>query len=124
KIVDLLAGDELKVSDAVSFINDGVSAVNVGVGATFPLLEDAKDELVLPEEWQRMLIVPYAKGRIKEMQSEHPSTWEVAYNTFYDNLAIFKDTYVIPDEYKQHEYSSIAEQIISLADSRMRPEDI
>lgn len=107
-----LADDFLTDEEAKGFINDAIAAINIEVGANFPFLDDETDEPVFPEKWQRMLIIPYAKARIKEKDSSM-FEWEIGYEQFFANLAEFKTKYRIPDEYIDHdEMSEVTEKTI------------
>lgn len=97
---DLIPDDEVK-----EFINDAIAAVNIEVGAKYPTLDNMDDEPALPEMWQRMLLVPYAKARIKEKDSSQ-FEWEIGYEQFFENLLQFKKRYIIPEEYRDTEGKS------------------
>lgn len=94
---DFLTNDEIK-----GFVNDAISAINIEVNANFPFLYELEDEPVFPEKWQRMLIIPFVKGRIKEKDSSQ-FEWEIGYEQFFANLAEFKMGYRIPEEYKDND---------------------
>ena len=119
KLIDLansLADDLIPDEEVKEFVNDAIAAINIEVGANFPSLENMDDEPVFPEKWQRMLIVPYAKARIKEKDSSQ-FEWAVAYEQFFENLLLFKTNYHIPDEYKdENSQGTISER--SLVENR------
>lgn len=94
-----LADDQIPVEEVKEFVNDAIAAINIEVKANFPSLENMEDEPVIPEKWQRMLIIPYAKARIKEKDSSQ-FEWEVGYEQFFENLSLFKANYKIPEEYR------------------------
>lgn len=94
-----LADDFLTEDEAKNFINDAIAAINIEANTDFPFLETMSDEPAFPEKWQRMLIIPYAKGRIKEKDSSH-FEWQEGYEQFYANLQLFIRDYEVPDEYK------------------------
>lgn len=94
-----LADDFLEDDEAKSFVNDAIAAINIEVNANFPFLEEMEDEPVIPEKWQRMLIIPFAKGRIKEKDSSE-FEWAAGYEQFFTNLGEFKGRYTVPDEFK------------------------
>lgn len=94
-----LADDFLSVDEVKGFVNDAMSAINIEVNTNFPVLIDLEDTPVFPEKWQRMLLIPFIKGRIKEKDSSQ-FEWEAGYEQFFTNLAEFKTKYIIPEEYK------------------------
>lgn len=94
-----LADDFLTEEETKGFINDAIATINIEANANFPFLENMNDEPVFPEKWQRGLIIPFVKGRIKEKDSSQ-FEWEAGYEEFYMNLQIFVREYNIPDEYK------------------------
>lgn len=93
-----LADDQLPDDEVKEYVNDAIAAINIEAGANFPFLVGMEDEPAFPEKWQRMLIVPFAKARIKEKDSSQ-FEWEVAYEQFYENMDLFKTTYTIPEEF-------------------------
>lgn len=97
-----LADDVLPDDEIVDFVNDAIAAINIEANANFPSLHDMTDEPAFPEKWQRMLIIPFVKARIKEKDSSQ-FEWEVGYDQFYDNLNTFIAKYPIPEEYKDPE---------------------
>lgn len=94
-----LSDDMLPDDEVIGFVNDAIAAINIEVNADFPYLYDMEDAPVFPEKWQRMLIIPYVKARIKEKDSSK-FEWEIGYEQFFANLADFKNKYDIPEEYK------------------------
>lgn len=107
-----LADDLIPEDEVQEFVNDAIAAINVEVGANFPFLLENEDVPAFPEKWQRMLIIPFTKGRIKEKDSSQ-FEWEVAYEQFFANLESFKVQYEIPDDYKDpNSNSSIGPSIL------------
>lgn len=97
-----LADDMLPHDEVHGFVNDAIAAINIEVDANLPFLIDVEDEPVIPEKWQRMLIIPFVKARIKEKDSSQ-FEWESGYEQFFVNLAEFKIKYTIPEDYKDEE---------------------
>lgn len=97
-----LADDMLTDEEVIGFVNDAIAAINIEVNANFPFLNEPEDMPVFPEVWQRMLIIPFVKGRIKEKDSSQ-FEWEIAYEQFFVNLTEFKNKYKIPDEFVNEE---------------------
>lgn len=94
-----LSDDQIPQEEVQEFINDAIAAINIEISATFPFLDGDDDEPIIPETWQRMLIIPYAKGRIKEKDSSQ-FEWESGYQQFFENLILFKTNYKLPPEYE------------------------
>lgn len=108
KLIELgnnLADDQIPVETVQEYVNDAIAAINIEVGAEFPSLDTMDDEPVIPEKWQRMLIVPYVKARIKEQDSSQ-FEWEVGYEQFFENMLLFKKHYTIPEAYKDSDSKS------------------
>ena len=97
-----LADDMLTDEEVRGFVNDAISAINIEVNADFPFLHEDEDIPVFPEKWQRMLIIPFVKARIKEKDSSQ-FEWEAGYEQFFANLAEFKTKYEVPEEYQDIE---------------------
>lgn len=97
--VNSLADDLIPDDEVQEFINDAIAAINIETKAKFPSLEGMDDMPEFPEKWQRMLIVPYAKARIKEKDSSQ-FEWEIGYEQFFENIMQFKKQYDIPEEFK------------------------
>lgn len=97
-----LADDMLPDDEVTGFVNDAISAINIEVDANFPFLKEMDDEPIFPEKWQRMLIIPFVKARIKEKDSSQ-FEWEIGYEQFFNNLRDFSTKYTIPDEYKDED---------------------
>lgn len=105
--INLATDEDFEILEVIGFINDGIARVNVEVSAKFPFIEDdLPDESMyqfeeyeaIPDSWIRMLLVPFAAGRIKENDS---SQFEYVdwYQQFMINLDLFKNKYDIPEEY-------------------------
>jgi len=103
KLIELgmsLADDMLPEDEVKEFVNDAIAAINIEVDADFPFLDAMDDVFPIPEKWQRLLIVPFVKARIKEKDSSQ-FEWEVGYEQFFTNLRDFAAKYVIPEQYKE-----------------------
>lgn len=94
-----LSDDQIPYDQVAGFVNDAIAAINVEVKANFPFLVNDIDEPIFNETWQRLLIIPFAKGRIKEKDSSE-FEWEEGYEQFFANIENFKVQYEVPDEYK------------------------
>jgi hypothetical protein len=101
KHVNRLTDEAFPVTDVVQFLNDGISIINTECDANFPFLnsEDGTSEPVIPEKWQRTLLVPYAAARIKQNDSSQFEYTDL-YAQFEHSLRLFKIKYKVPDEYK------------------------
>lgn len=105
--INLVTDEDFELKQVLRFCNDAIAKINITVSAQFPFIDvTLKDSLykteeytALPETWIRMLIVPYAAGRIKENDS---SQFEYAdwYSQFDINLGKFADDYEIPEEFQ------------------------
>ena len=105
KDVNSLADDQIPDEEVLSFINDAISAINIEVNAVIPTISPYgfhMQEPAIPEKWQRMLIIPFAKARVKEKDSSQ-FEWEVGYEQFFENLLLFKRNYRIPVEHQDTE---------------------
>lgn len=99
--INELADEQENPSAVVNFINGAIAKINIDCGANFPSmsLEKGTDEPVFPEKWQRSLLIPFAVGRIKQIDSSQ-FEYSDSYSEFLVNLMEFKAKYTIPDEYK------------------------
>ena len=96
--VNSLSDDQIPDLEIVGFINDAMDEIGREVNATFPSIPSIAYEYqspVLPDKWVRNLIIPFAKGRVKEKDSSQ-FEWEVGYNTFITNLSDFSNSYKVP----------------------------
>lgn len=107
--INLATDEDFELMESIAFINDGIAKINVECDANFPFIDDSlPDEAMyafeeyeaFPDTWQRMLLVPFAAGRIKENDS---SQFEYVdwYGQFDSALDKFKDKYLIPVEFQE-----------------------
>lgn len=104
--INRVTDEDFELADMLGFINDAIQKINIEVGAIFPEIDETLPEKLyqqeeytaFPDKWIRMLIVPFAAGRIKENDS---SQFEYIdwYKQFDLNLEKFKKDYKIPEEY-------------------------
>jgi hypothetical protein len=105
-----LTDEEVEAVTIVSFINDAMATIGVTVGATFPLLDVAlaEQEPVIPDKWQRVLLIPFVAAKIKQMDAS-----QFEYNDYFGQfqfaLTQFKANYTVPDEYKDSDSSDSIE---------------
>jgi hypothetical protein len=100
--VNLLADEEYDFSEIVVFFNDAISKINIDCEATFPMIDKVSSEneyTAIPDKWQKTLFVPFALGRLKQLDSSQ-FEYVDAYTEFSNNLAQFRVMYIIPEEYK------------------------
>lgn len=107
KHINRVTDEDMELEDILGFINDAIQKINIECDAIFPEIEEGLNAKVyeqeeytaFPDKWIRMLIVPFAAGRIKEYDS---SQFEYVdwYRQFDLNLIKFKSGYVIPEEYR------------------------
>ena len=83
------------------FLNDGIAKVNAECKANYPFVDYTmlEAEIPLPETWVRVMLVPFAAGRIKTKDSSQFEYTDL-YTEFIDGLSNFKMNYRIPDIYK------------------------
>lgn len=104
--INLLADEDLEVSEMLQFLNDGMARINIECTANFPFITlEMADYTAIPEKWLRSLLVPFAVGRIKQQDSSQ-FEYSDAYGEFLTNLASFQAGYKIPDEYKDTDATS------------------
>lgn len=84
-----------------NFLNDAIAKVNAECSANFPFMDYAilDAEVPLPETWVRVILLPFAAGRIKTKDSSQ-FEYSDLYAEFMTGLANFKASYIIPDEFK------------------------
>jgi hypothetical protein len=97
--INSLSDDQIPENEVISFINDAMVYIGKEIKATFPSLSAPTDEPAIPDKWQRLLIIPFGKGRVKEKDSSQ-FEWESGYRQFYDGLNDFKLQYQAPIIYR------------------------
>lgn len=99
--VNRITDESFPVEFIVSFLNDGIAAVNVECESDFPFLDssDLDAEPDFPESWQRMLLVNYAAARVKQNDSSQ-FEYSDLYAQFEHALSKFKSSYEIPEAYR------------------------
>lgn len=98
--INLVTDESFSQPQVVSFINDGISQVNVYAESVFPMITDSMVEYTaIPEHWQRQLFVSYAAARIKQNDSSQfeYSDW---FSQFQANMVEFEAKFTVPDEFK------------------------
>lgn len=105
--INRVTDEDFELADMLGFINDAIQKINIEVSAIFPEIDETlpsklyeqEEYTAFPDKWIRMLIVPFAAGRIKENDS---SQFEYIdwYRQFDLNLERFKTDYKIPLEYQ------------------------
>lgn len=101
--VNLRTDEDFQAEQIVSFLNDAISKINTECSANFPNVTVNQDEeYVLPEKWQRQLLVTYASARVKQNDSSQFEYVDL-YREFEGSLLQFRSSYVIPDAYKDAE---------------------
>lgn len=94
--------DESESNQSITeFLNDGIAKINAECKASFPFMNyvNLEVEIAIPETWVRVLLLPFAAGRIK---TKDASQFEYSdlYAEFQAGMILFKTNYTIPDEYK------------------------
>lgn len=106
KLIDVLnqantiTDESFAFSDAVHFINNAITKINVVCGAKYPIYTatDTNVILPLPDKWAQALLVPFVCFRIKQVDSSK-FEFEAFYSEFLENLSLFEMKYTIPTEY-------------------------
>lgn len=100
---NLVSDEDFDFVQVIEFINDAIDKINIECGAKFPTIDSEFDTpedeyTAIPDTWQRMLLVPFTAGRIKENDSSQfeYTDW---YAQFDLNLDKFKSKYDIPEKY-------------------------
>lgn len=106
KTVDIIVAvnnmsDETETNpNVLLFLNDAIAKINVHMNCAFPpLIADSNNTPIFSDKWQRILLIPFAVGRIKQKDSSQ-FEYTDAYREFYDNLDTFKQKYNVPTIYK------------------------
>ena len=105
--INRVTDEDFELMDMLGFINDAIQKINVEASAIFPEIDETlpvklyqqEEYTAIPDKWIRMLIVPFAAGRIKENDSSQ-FEYRDWYAQFDLNLTKFKSDYNIPDEFK------------------------
>jgi hypothetical protein len=87
--------------DIAGFFNDAIAKINIRMKANFPLLSPDDPNIVpaFPEKYQLALLIPFAVGRIKQVDSSQ-FEYNDAYNEFIMGLEDMAADYPVPDIYK------------------------
>lgn len=102
KAVRILSDEQGEPAENItSHMNDAIAKINIKLKAEFPYLDSTQgdEEPVFPEKWQRALLIPFAVGRIKQMDSSQ-FEYTDAYNEFLASLDDMLTDYTVPDVYK------------------------
>ena len=94
--------DESESAQTITrFLNDAIAKVNAECQANYPFMDytDLNAEIQMPETWVRVMLLPFAAGRIKTKDSSQ-FEYSDLYAEFLDGLVTFKARYTIPDIYK------------------------
>lgn len=100
--VNRLSDEDEDLEVITGYLNDAIAEINVFCDANFPFFnvnDTSRDYNGFPEKWQRALLIPYAVGRVKQMDSSQ-FEYSDAYAQFYANLEQFRAKYPIPEEYQ------------------------
>lgn len=105
--VNTLIDDSIPTEAIIGWLNDGIDAINIEVGANFPYIQNTTAEYVgFPVKWQRTLLIPFATGRAKQQDSSS-FEWQQAYGEFYANLDKFREKYTIPIMYRDMDEKNV-----------------
>lgn len=108
-----LADEAESIQKVTAFLNDAIAKINIRLNAELPYFDATEDTAhVLPEKWVRALLIPFAVGRIKQMDSSQ-FEYTDAYNEFMMGLDELSTRYVVPDEYKDTTSSAATSDIFT-----------
>lgn len=96
--------DESESAQTVTrFLNDAIAKINAECKANYPFMSYTvlDQEIPLPETWVRVILLPFAAGRIKTKDSSQFEYTDL-YSEFAEGLLNFKSSYTIPDQYQDN----------------------
>lgn len=97
--VNTLSDEQEPAANITEYMNDAIARINIRLKANLPYLTlDADNEPIFPEKWQRVLLIPFAVGRIKQ-QDASQFEYSDAYGEFEANLEDMHMQYEVPEEY-------------------------
>jgi hypothetical protein len=99
KKINDLGDDSIEEAVVLSWINDALAQIGARVRATYPELTLTTESMPLPDKWTRILVIPYATGRMKQQDSSQ-FEYSDLYAQFLANLDEFASQYVVPEIYK------------------------
>lgn len=108
KHVNLATDEDFELLEVIGFMNDAIARINIKMGALFPFIEDDlpnedmyrfEEYEAFPDHWQRILLVSFAAGRIKENDSSQFEYMDW-YQQFEQNLQEFESKYEVPLEFQ------------------------
>lgn len=87
-------------SQVLEFVNDAIARINIECKANFPFMDLTSGNYeAFSESWQRTLFIPFVVGRMKQVDSSQ-FEYSDSFSEFVNNIALFKERYAIPEEYK------------------------
>ena len=106
--VNTVTEESNSVSDLVDYFNDAIAQINVEAGANYPFYDGTVTSYVhpLPDNWKRLLLIPFVVGRVKQQDSSQ-FEYTDSYSQFVDNLNAFITRYTLPDAYKATDQSTV-----------------
>jgi hypothetical protein len=101
--INNLSDEQESVQKVTGFINDAIAKINIKLKTKFPYMDYSQDvEPAFPETWQRALLIPFAVGRVKQMDSSQ-FEFSQAYSEFAVMLDDMNTQYIVPEEYIDYE---------------------
>ena len=92
--------DESESPETITgFLNDGLAKINAECKAAYPFMNpvDLEAQIPIPETWVRVMLLPFAAGRIKTKDSSQ-FEYSDLYAEFQRGLEIFKSNYTVPED--------------------------
>lgn len=97
--VNSLGDDQLDDNTVMSWLNDAIAEINKECECELPFFTAVTETPVIPETWQRMLLIPYGVARMKQQDSSK-FEYDDSYAQFFNNLGGFSAQYEVPKQYK------------------------
>lgn len=101
-----LADETIDEEILLGYLNDCTAQINTRCHAKYPFYKypnDLQTEMAIPEQWVRVLYIPFIAGKIKQMDSSQ-FEYNDMFSQFERGLADFISSYVIPDQYVDTDY--------------------
>lgn len=97
--VNSLGDDQIDDNTIMSWLNDAIAEINKEADCQLPFFTSVSDTPIINETWQRLLLIPFAVGRMKQQDSSK-FEYDDHYMKFQDNLSTFVMQYEIPLQYR------------------------
>lgn len=111
--VNDLSDESDTTENIIEYLNDAISDINVRLKANFPYLDtDFSREPAFPEKWQRLLLIPFACGRVKQKDG---SQFEYSdyFSQYEEKVTEMAASYDVPTMYKDDMNDSYSSDIFT-----------